>query len=237
MKIVSSKTSSILRRVLPVTVAVLSSAAVVAACDDKGTPTGGEAVDVSKLQFDQGGVVSGIDDRHCDGADAGTKHVVNYSACGLGEGGTVTTKSGTDGGTTADAGAEESAATLYNNIGFDDDCKYQVKWEASTIKQKKDVYFQVTLQATANNNAVTGANPYVEGFLDSTHPALDGSTKPTATEITAGTYVIGPYQFDAAGQWTARFHFFGDCPDSPDSPHGHVAFFVAVPAEATAGDK
>ena len=237
MKTASTKTASILRCVLPVGVAVLFSAAGIAACDDGNTPSNEHTVDVSKLQFDMGGVVSGIDDTHCQGGDAGASHVVNYAACGL-EGGSVTTKSGTDGGT-ADAGADNGGygATLYNNVGYDDDCKYGVKWTATPITQKKDVFFEVSVLATSNSNAVTGANPYVEAYLDPTHPALDGSSKPTAVEITPGTYVIGPYQFDAGGKWTARFHFFSTCSDTADSPHGHAAFYVAVPATATAGDQ
>ena len=47
-----------------------------------------------------------------------------------------------------------------------------------------------------------------------------------------GTEIMG-----RAGAWTARFHFFGTCPDAPDSPHGHAAFFVAVPATASTGDQ
>ena len=30
--------------------------------------------------------------------------------------------------------------------------------------------------------------------------------------------MIGPYQFDAAGQWTTRFNFFGTCTDAPTGP-------------------
>jgi len=36
--------------------------------------------------------------------------------------------------------------------------------------------------------------------------------------------------FDAAGDWTVRYHFYEDCNDAPeDSPHGHAAFLVHVP--------
>jgi len=235
MKTVSTKTS--LRRILPLSVAVLCAGAIVgslAACDDD-KKSDDKTIDVNGLTFDLAGEVSGINDTHCQGGDAGVKRqVVNYASCGLGEGGSTTTKAGTDGG---GGGGDESAAVLYNNIGFDDDCKYGVQWEATPIAQKKDVYFQVVLTATTNNNAVTGAAPYVEAFLDPTHPALDGSQKPTSIEVTPGTYVIGPYQFDAPGAWTARFHFFGTCPDAPDSPHGHAAFFVAVPGSASGGDQ
>lgn len=227
MKIASTGTALILRRVLPVTVALLCAGGLVAACDDDSKPADEKTIDVSKLQFDLSGVVNGINDTHCQGGDAGVKRqVVNYGACGLGEGGSTKTKAGTDGG----AAGGDNGAVLYNNIGFDDDCKYAVKWEATPISQKKDVYFQVTLSTATNNNAVSGAAPYVEALLDPSHPAIAGSQKAGAVEVTPGTYVIGPYQFDAAGAWTVRFHFFGDCPEGLDSPHGHAAFFVAVPA-------
>ncbi len=206
-----------------------------AGCDDSSTP-GDKTVDVSKLQFDLAGVVNGINDTHCQGGDAGVKkQVVNFAACGLSEGGSTTTKAGTDGGGTTDNGGY--GATLYNNIGYDDDCKYSVKWDATKIAQKKDVYFEISVVGTTNGKAVTGAAPYVEAFLDPSHPAPAGSQKATSVEVTPGTYVMGPYAFDAAGAWTARFHFFGTCPDAPDSPHGHAAFFVAVPATASAGDQ
>lgn len=235
MKTASTETT--LRRVLPLSVALLCASAMfvgsLAACDDSGSKSSDKTIDVSKLSFDLNGAVSGINDTHCQGGDAGVKRqVVNYASCGLGEGGSTTTKSGDAGA----AAGDDTAATLYNNIGYDDDCKYAVQWEASPISQKKDVYFQVSVTATTNNNAVTGAAPYVEAFLDPTHPALDGSQKPTSVEVTPGTYVMGPYQFDAPGTWTARFHFFGTCPDAPDSPHGHAAFFVGVPGSASAGD-
>ncbi len=234
MKTASTTTAYLLRRVLPVGAALLCAGCLVAGCDDDSKPANESTIDLSKLQFDLSGVVSGINDTHCQGGDAGVKRqTVNFPGCGLGEGGSVATKAGTDGG----AAGDDTAAVLYNNIGYDDDCKYAVTWEASKIAQKKDVYFQVTASLLTNGHALSGAAPYVEGFLDPTHPALDGSQKPTSVEVTPGTYVMGPYQFDAAGIWTARFHFFANCSDAVDSPHGHAAFFVAVPATASAGDQ
>ena len=47
---------------------------------------------------------------------------------------------------------------------------------------------------------------------------------------TAGNSMPDPINFDAAGDWTVRFHFYETCNDAPeDSPHGHAAFFVHVP--------
>ena len=37
-------------------------------------------------------------------------------------------------------------------------------------------------------------------------------------------------RFDAKGRWTVRFHLHEECADeAPDSPHGHIAFFIDVP--------
>ena len=46
----------------------------------------------------------------------------------------------------------------------------------------------------------------------------------------AGKHKIGPIHFDAAGQWTIRFHIYEECSELLEtSPHGHVAFYIAVP--------
>jgi hypothetical protein len=61
-----------------------------------------------------------------------------------------------------------------------------------------------------------------------TDPAPNSHTQ--TTELAGGVYQIGPIVFDETGQWTVRFHLHEDCQDATDdSPHGHAAFFTAVP--------
>jgi hypothetical protein len=123
--------------------------------------------------------------------------------------------------------AMEMNEVRYNAEADDDDCKYHVKWTSTDITENKDVTFTITLTAKADGKGVTGAAPDIEAFLDETHPAPNSPQKPT--DKGAGVYEVGPVQFDKAGKWTARFHFFEDCMDSETSPHGHVGFYVNVP--------
>jgi hypothetical protein len=128
-----------------------------------------------------------------------------------------------------DAGAPTSdyGETLHNAEGDDDDCKYHLKWTATPIRQKTGVTFSVTLTKLADGTPATEAGIHAEVFLTETHPA---APPPQATESTGGKYAVGPITFDAAGDWTVRFHFYEDCNDAPeDSPHGHAAFLVHVP--------
>jgi hypothetical protein len=203
-------------------VAIGLTVAIVAACDSDNN-NGGGGVDVSKLQFDLGGEVVGINDSHCADGDGGAaiKQATNPASCHPAGGGTAT--GNTDGGSVY-------GPTMYNNIGNDDDCKYLVRWTSTHIAEKQDVYFEITATTTVDNTAVTGAAPLAEVFLDDTHPAPKTATAQKPYEISPGTYVIGPVQFDAPGNWTVRFHLDEDCADTlPDSPHGHAAFLVGVP--------
>jgi len=111
---------------------------------------------------------------------------------------------------------------------YDDDCKYDVSWSSTAVRENTSVTFTVTIKDLSTNQALTGANPYIEAFLSDTHPG--DTSNATTTEGSGGTYTIGPVRFDASGIWTVRFHIFGDCSDAADdSPHGHAAFFVQVP--------
>ncbi len=166
-----------------------------------------------------GGPVEGPADAHCKATVT-----VDPTMCMPSTGG-----AGGAGGAAGGMGGmiEEEHDTLYNAEGDDDDCKYHVKWSATEITQNKDITFTLTLTAKADGKPVTGAEPDIEAFLDETHPAPNSDQKPT--ETSAGVYEIGPLQFDKAGKWTTRYHFFEDCMDSEASPHGHVGFYVNVP--------
>jgi hypothetical protein len=117
------------------------------------------------------------------------------------------------------------------NVGtsnYDDDCKYKVSFTYDCVqKGAPGTVFVVSLKSATTNSLVGGANAYIEAFLNDHHPA-SGNT--ASTEPTEGTYRIGPIVFDTSGQWTVRFHFFGECSDTPDdSPHAHAAFLIDVP--------
>lgn len=159
-----------------------------------------------------GGPVSGQLDKHCTLPDGGMQvQPTDPAACQIGGTGTA-----------------QYGPTLYNAEADDDDCKYHVKFTASPVYGNTDVSFILTATRKADGAPATGANLDAEVFLDSTHPAPNSNQH--TTESPPGTYKIGPVRFDRAGQWTVRFHLYEQCLDSvPDSPHGHVAFFVDVP--------
>lgn len=167
------------------------------------------------------GVVSGAKDEHC----GAKKQVTTQAACSPDAG----HSHDTDAMAMDDAGAmSEYGATLYNDEGDDDECKYHVKWTASPVAQGKDVTFTVIATNKSDGSALKAAPIRAEVFLDDTHPGPN--TNQTSKEsATAGTYAVGPIRFDKPGKWTVRFHFFEDCADGEESPHGHVAFYVQVP--------
>jgi hypothetical protein len=133
-----------------------------------------------------------------------------------------------DGGavTTTDYGA-----TLYGSEGYDDDCKYHVAWSSTPIRENTDVTFTLHVDLAGTMTPATGGqmnnDTYVEAFIGN-HPG--DTARSNTVENPPGTYSIGPVSFDQPGKWTVRFHLFGDCYDvTPDSPHGHAAFYVQVP--------
>ena len=165
-----------------------------------------------------GGMVSGADDSHC----GSTVVTVDQGAC--------TPDMADAGPGAADAGADtgdDYGDTLYGTSGDDDDCKYHVTWSSTTVCENQAVTFHVHLTAKDGGAPELGAMPYIEAFLNDTHPAPNSGA--TFTDKGGGDYDIGPMTFDAAGRWTVRFHFFSNCTDSETSPHGHAAFFVDVP--------
>lgn len=125
-------------------------------------------------------------------------------------------------------GGSDFGATMNGTEGDDDDCKYHVKWSAAGVAPNQNVTFHVVATKKTDGSPLTGANPYAEIFLDSTHPAPNSPS--VTTETSPGHYDIGPWQFDEPGKWTVRFHFFAECSDLEEtSQHGHAAFFVTVP--------
>ena len=162
-----------------------------------------------------GGPVAGAADSHCSLPDGGTRaQIVNAASCAVVPGG--------------DAGALDLGATLFNSEADDDDCKYHVKFTNNAVYENSDVNFTVVATQKVGGAAATGAKIVAEVFLNNTHPAPNSNQR--TTENPPGTYLVGPVRFDAKGEWTVRFHLHEDCADDvPDSPHGHVAFFIDVP--------
>lgn len=187
------------------------------------------------------GVVEGPADTHC-----GTKkQVVTQAACTGGGGEEADAGAhddsdageeadgGHDHGDDADGGADlglddEYGDTMYGSEGDDDECKYHIKWSATSIAENQDVTFTVQLTTKTDDKPVTGGQIYIEATLGDTHPPK--KTPPPGSESsTPGTYTIAGVQFDQAGKWDVRFHINGQCEDGEESPHGHGAFFVQVP--------
>jgi hypothetical protein len=173
-----------------------------------------------------GGPVSGPADTHCASVPS---QATNQGNCH------VTGSLDAGGGTVSDYGP-----TMYGSEGDDDDCKYHVTWTSTPIARNQDVTFTLTAKYKAdgqpNPPACSGCgvdglstdNSEVDITLNAEHPAPP--TSAVVTEISPGTYTLGPYQFDEAGKWTVRFHLFELCSDiTDDSPHGHAAFYVDVP--------
>jgi hypothetical protein len=50
-----------------------------------------------------------------------------------------------------------------------------------------------------------------------------------ATEVSTGTYTIGPLILDRAGRWTLVLHLYGHClSNTAQSAHGHATFTMDV---------
>jgi len=117
---------------------------------------------------------------------------------------------------------------MVGSAGDDDDCKYHLEWTSTPICEGGGVTITVKVTAKADGKPVTGAAPVLDVFLTETHvaPSL-GQIEAHETE--AGTYTLGPIDFDEPGRWTIRFHLFELMCDMPTSLHGHAAFYVDVP--------
>jgi hypothetical protein len=170
-------------------------------------------------------------DQHCgvNGALAPTKVGTCVMPAAAGDDGG--SNAGDDGGDDASPGVPSTdyGPTLYNQDGYDDDCKYHVSFTSTPIRQNTDVTFTVTVASLDPAGPATGAKVYADVFLTPAHPAPLSDTKTTETPG-AGIYAVGPVVFNASGRWTVRFHLNEMCSDLPaDSPHGHAAFYVDVP--------
>jgi hypothetical protein len=217
---------------------------VVAACSSSSSGSGGSTQPAAVTCASPGGAKAGPQDDHCTAGGMDIKQATNQASCAApadagGGGDDDAASSGDDGGGPGDGGPtgdcepDEFGATMYNNSGSDDDCKYDVTWSSTPICEGGNgVYFTVTATNRVDGSPLTGAMPYIESVQACVHPSPNPPLPAlTSTEeTTPGTYKIGPIVFDRPGGWVVRFHFFGSCDDTLEtSPHGHAAFFVDVP--------
>jgi hypothetical protein len=170
-----------------------------------------------------GGPVAGAQDMHCIADDGGMiTQATSQASC------QATPDAGPPGTPDADQTMSDYGATMNNQAGADDDCKYTVSWTSTPIYENYDVHFTITVKTTVDNQPATGADPQAEVFLNDMHGAPP--TNQLSAETSPGVYDIGPVRFDLPGKWTVRFHMYGSCKDLvATSPHGHAAFFVDVP--------
>ena len=173
-----------------------------------------------------GGPVAGTD-AHC----GSTVVTVDPHACnGMGGAGGMGAMGGMAGGNAGAGGMmmPEYGPTMVGSAGDDDDCKYHFAWTSTPICEGGGVTVTAKVTAKADGKPVTGAAPALDVFLTETHVA-PGLGQIEAHETEAGTYTLGPIDFDEPGRWTIRFHLFELMCDTPTSPHGHAAFYVDVP--------
>ena len=187
-----------------------------------------------------GGPVAGPPDDHCVAADGGrvvqptTKAACTAtSAPGSDDGGAGAGAGGgaADAGDVGNCGDPSYGPAMWNGSGSDDDCKYDVSWTSTPICIGQPVYFTVIATRRADGAPVTAANARPDVVLACDHPIPNSpAQRDPSPEVTGGTYVVGPIVFDESGKWVVRFHFDENCLDqSPQSPHGHAAFWVQVP--------
>jgi len=193
-----------------------------------------------------GSAVLGPQDDHCVGPDGGQMiQVTTAEGCtsmagGDDGGGGGDDGGGGDAGDIGNCGDNDYGATMYNNWGSDDDCKYDVEWQSTPICQNVPVYFTVIVTNRSDNTPLLGvqtggsfvpANPRPDVVLDCNHPIPNNpAPRDPSPSVAPGTYVVGPIVFDQPGKWVFRFHFNEECLDiADDSPHGHAAFYINVP--------
>jgi hypothetical protein len=196
-----------------------------------------------------GGAVLGPQDMHCEMPDGGA--IIQKTTAAGCTAMTAPPGSGDDGGGGGDDGGGASGdpcpgdmnaygATMYNTTGGDDDCKYDVSWQSTPICENQPVCFTVIVTKREDGSPLLGvetggsfvaANPRPDVVLACNHPIPNTPTPRDPSPMLApGTYVVGPIVFDKPGKWVFRFHFNEECIDvSPESPHGHAAFYVDVP--------
>lgn len=192
-----------------------------------------------------GGPVDGPADMHC--IDSSGKQIVQpigkCSADGSGAGGSdggggaagsdgAVAAAGHDEHDHADAGTDDEEYTIhYGSEAADDDCKYDASFSTTCLEVGKNVTVSLNLRERDTGNPANGGHPdSPEIYLASKPSHISPSNAIKAVEGPLGTYQIGPVVFDEPGRWVIRFHYFESCSDiPPDSPHGHVAFYVDVP--------
>lgn len=172
-----------------------------------------------------GGAVAAAEDQHCLGPD-GMPTVQAIGAC------VTSAPAGAGEGEEEHEHEEEEAAPIRTGReAIDDDCKYRVRFENTCAAVAEPVTFTLSLTRLFDGQPGAGTVPEnLEVFMAEDLGHISPSNDITARETSPGTYEIGPVIFDEPGRWVVRFHYFETCSDiTPDSPHGHVAFYFDVP--------
>jgi hypothetical protein len=157
------------------------------------------------------------------------------------EGGAANSDDGADAAGGSDCNQTHDAEygdTLPNSEGDDDDCKYHVSWTSTPIRLNQDATFTVTTEAIATGKPLeplAADDKLPLSSVEVYQPCQPNRLGPIENfnaefkETAPGVYQGGPLRFDQSGRWVVRFHFYEQCNDGDESPHGHVAFFVDVP--------
>ena len=229
----------------------------VTGCSSTSSDGGGAAGSAGSGTGTASGPVAGDADAHCKGKVATVVDAAACKSGGMGGMGGAGGAAGAA-GSAGSAGAESGGAAgaggapgtptpgpngdcasvdpdygdiEYGSEGDDDDCKYHVSWSVTPFQQGQAASFTVTVTTLADGKPATALAPRAEVFLpcELTHVPPKADFDAAATEVMPGTYTIAPLTFDKPGHWAVRFHFAETCDDAETSPHGHAAFYLAVP--------
>ena len=218
----------------------LSSGAGVTACSSSSTTSSAPVTCATP-----GAAITGQADMHCAGMPA---QPVSEASCHVEDAGAPvsTPDAGAVDASAADAGPAPAdcdyGATMYNQEGDDDDCKYHVKWTSTDLCEGQNgATFTVTVTSKVDGTPVSGVPggliietfqpPSVNVACDdmSTVPGKNTGAYLPETAPGSGVY-SGPIVFQVGGLWTVRFHIHEECADIlDDSPHGHAAFHLQIP--------
>ena len=195
----------------------------------------------------------GISDPAICTSTAGASSFAGATGVTAGGGGTGGTSQAEPGGGGSSAGTAGAAGvdcnlahdsgygdTLFDSAGDDDECKYHVSWTSTPVEKGKP--FTLTVSATslatgeplehiAAQDPGKPALSRIEPFLpcQPSHPTPTKDYEAPVTEISPGTFTVGPVVFDESGRWAIRYHFYEECFNNVTTPHAHIAFFVNVP--------
>jgi hypothetical protein len=209
----------------PARAALVVGVLTVAGC---GNSTGSDSADAARPSGGEGGLADGpascpafaiaLPDRHCTDSEGGAVTIpVILSQC-VGQ---------SDGGNDA-ANPDTLPFDRETPVEVDDDeCKLHIVMRRSCGGSGGEMSFLVSAALRVDATPASGAEPYIEAFLGLTHVAPNRHA--ATTELSPGTYAIGPVLLDQSGLWTVVLHLYGTCLSVPGSPHAHATFAMSMP--------